>query len=258
MHAVYHQSLCYYQFEQLQDVRHGIFTRLGGVSQAPWDTLNIGGTVGDDLVAVRRNHELMYQALGLSADCIVTTWQVHGADVVIAQKPVTGRRWLAQADGLITDQAGLGLLMRFADCVPLLFYDPHRRAVGIAHAGWRGTVRGIAANVIKAMQSAYGCRPSDIIVGIGPSICGRCFQVGEEVVNALADYFGDTEGLVRRNPDDGSAYVDLWAANERDLRRVGVQHISVTHLCTYQHTNQFYSHRAEKGQTGRFGAVIAL
>lgn len=258
MRAEQYQSLCYYQFDLLDGVRHAIFTRQGGVSPAPWDSLNVGGTVGDSVASVRRNHELMCAALGLSPQRTVTTWQVHGNEVVIAQGPVAGRRWLAQADGLITDQPDLGLVMRFADCVPLLFYDAQRRVVGIAHAGWRGTVRGIAANMVRAMGRAYGCRPADIAVGIGPSICGQCFQVGEEVVQAVYDYFGTNHDLVRRDPDDGTAYVDLWAANALDLRRAGVERISISHVCTYQHTDQFYSFRAEKGQTGRFGAIIAL
>lgn len=253
-----HGGLAYYQAEDWQEMRHGIFTRHGGNSQSPFDSLNVGGTVGDDIPAVRANHQLMYDTLCVDAEMACTTWQVHGADVVVANSPVPHRRWLAQADALITNQPGIPLVQRFADCTPILYYDPHKNAIGLAHAGWRGTVKGVAANVIHAMKAAYACQPQDIQVVIGPSISVDCYQVGEEVVAAVQQYFGTTEGMVRRDPDDGTAYFDLWAANERALRQVGVQDVSVMGLCTYQTTADFYSHRAENGRTGRFGVVMTL
>jgi hypothetical protein len=108
------------------------------------------------------------------------------------------------------------------------------------------------------MQQAYGSCPQDIQVVIGPSISLDCFQVGEEVVAAIEDYFGTTDGLMRRDPQDGTAYVDLWAANKLDLERARVMQIEVANICTYQNTNDFFSHRAEKGKTGRFGVVMSL
>lgn len=239
-------------------VRHGLFTRHGGLSPAPWHGLNLGGTVGDAVETVRANHALMYEALGVNAARAVTVWQVHSADVVVAQHPIPGRRWLALADGLITDQPDTPLVMRFADCTPILFYDPARAVIGIAHAGWRGTVQGMAANMIRAMQQTYGCRPLDIQAWIGPSISGACFQVGEEVVTAVNDYFGTLDGLMRRDAADGTAYVDLWAANALDLRRMGVEQIYLSGVCTMQNTQDFFSHRGEQGRTGRFGALISL
>ncbi|MCU0512694.1 MAG: peptidoglycan editing factor PgeF [Anaerolineae bacterium] len=262
MQAIERDGLRYYQTAawaaDWATVKHGIFTRHGGVSAAPWGSLNVGGTVGDAVAAVRQNHLKMYAALGVNPAAAVTTWQVHSADVVLAITPLHGRRWLAQADGLITDKPGLVLAMRYADCTPLLFYDPVRRAAGLAHAGWRGTVQGMAARMVQALQQAYGCRPADLQVIIGPSISQACFQVGEEVVQALAGYFGTVDGLVRRDPADGTAYADLWAANRLDLERCGVTQIEIAGLCTMQRTDEFFSHRGEKGRTGRFGAVMAL
>jgi len=251
-------GLEFYQSVQWTNLKHGIFTRHGGVSQAPWAALNTGGTVGDDVMAVQRNHQLMYEALNVDSTQAVTTWQVHGADVVLAHGPVAGRKWLARADGVITNRADVPLVMRYADCVPLLFYDPLQKALGLAHAGWRGTVQGIAANMVSAMQQAYACRPQDIQVVIGPSISADCFQVGEEVVEAVESYFGTLDGLMQRDPQDGTAYVDLWAANKLDLERAGVEQIEVMSICTYQNTQDFFSHRAEKGKTGRFGVVMSL
>lgn len=239
-------------------VKHAIFTRQGGVSSAPFDSLNMGGTVGDDPEAVRRNHHLMYQALELNAKRACTAWLTHSVDVVVAHHPVPGRRWLARADGIITHQKDLPLVMRYADCTPLLYHDPVRQVIGIAHAGWRGTVQGMARRMVESMQMHYGSRPEDIQVMIGPSISQAHFQVGEEVVQAIETYYGTQAGLVHRDAHDGTAYVDLWEANQRDLLNVGVKHIEIMGLCTVERVDEFYSHRAERGKTGRFGAVIAL
>jgi hypothetical protein len=251
-------GLVYYQFSQWQNVTHGIFTRHGGMSPAPWASLNMGGTVGDDASVVRHNHALMYAALKVNPHRSCTVWQVHGADTVIVNHPVRGRRWLALADGMVTDREDTPLVMRYADCTPLFFVDPVRGVIGIAHAGWRGTVSGAGASVVRTMMQAYGSRPADIQAGIGPSIGPERYQVGEEVVNAARAYFGTTEGIIQRNLQDGTAYFDLWAANRIDLERLGVEQIEIAAMCTAQRTDEFFSHRAEKGRTGRFGAVIAI
>lgn len=258
MKRIHTKDLQYLQSAWWPNLKHGIFTRHGGVSAAPYGTLNVGGTVGDDLEAVRHNHALMYEVLDVDGTRACTTWQVHGADVVLATGPIKGRRWLAKADGLLTDQPDTPLVMRFADCIPLLFHDPVKGVIGLAHAGWRGTVRRMAGAMVQTMQQAYESRPSDIQVVIGPGISGACYQVGEEVVQAVYEAFGTLEGLMQRDPADGTAYVDLWAANALDLRRHGVEQIDVAGICTYQHTGDFYSHRAENGRTGRFGVVMSL
>ncbi len=260
VHRLESDGLVFYRFEQWSDsdrFKHGIFTRLGGVSAAPWGSLNVGGTVGDDVDAVRENHRRMYAALNLDPSQACTVWQVHSADTVVVRGPVANRRWLARADGMITDRAGLSLAMRFADCTPILLYDPVQHVIGMAHAGWRGTVSGAGVSAVHAMQSAYGTRPQDIQAGIGPSIGPERYQVGEEVVAAVRDTFGHTDGLIQR-AEDGSAYLDLWAANRLALQRSGVTQIEVAGICTATRTNEFYSHRAEAGRTGRFGAVMAL
>lgn len=258
MRAITSEGLRYYQFDGWPQVKHGIFTRHGGTSAAPWASLNLGGNVGDDPKAVRQNHERMYGVLGVDDGRACSVWQVHSADVILANGPVRGRRWLALADAMITDQADTPLSMRFADCVPLLFHDPVRGVIGMAHAGWRGTVLGVGGNTVRTMVEAYGCRPYDIQAGIGPSISREYYQVGEEVVAAVRAYFGSDSQLIRRDPADGTAYLDLWAANRLDLERAGVEQIEVAGICTASNTDEFFSHRAEKGQTGRFGAVISL
>jgi YfiH family protein len=158
---------------------------------------------------------------------------------------------------MVTDRPGLALTMRFADCAPILLYDPVHHAAGIAHAGWRGTVLSAAASVVETMRAAFGTRPQDVQAGIGPSIGPDRYQVGEEVAAAVQGAFEQTEGLIRR-AGDGTTYLDLWAANRLALERAGVGQIEVAGLCTATRTDEFYSHRAESGRTGRFGVVLAL
>lgn len=258
MKRVQANGLEYYQSDFFSNIRHGIFTRHGGVSKNHWSGLNVGGTVGDDVQAVRHNHQLMYEVLDVNASQASTSWQVHGADVVMVNKPILGRKWVARADGIMTNNPDVPLVMRYADCVPLLFHDSVKQVIGLAHAGWRGTVKGMGKNMIKAMQDAYGSNPCDIQAVIGPSISLEKFQVGEEVVEAIKTHFGTLDGLMRRDPNDGTAYVDLWEANRRDLSAVGVVNIEIADICTYQTTQDFFSHRAENGKTGRFGVVIQL
>lgn len=255
MERVRADSLVYYRFPRLPLV-HGVFTRLGGVSAAPWDSLNLGGTVGDEPAAVRHNHTLVWRALGLDGAQSCTVWQVHGADTVVATEP-TDREHLAKADGLVTDRAGLALMMRFADCVPIFLYDPVRGAIGLAHAGWRGTVAGAGPSAVMAMARAFGSRPADMWAGIGPSIGPSHYQVGAEVVEAVRATFGYTDGMVRWG-DGGVSYLDLWAANRLALERAGVAQVDVAEICTASNIHEFYSHRAEHGRTGRFGAVLTL
>lgn len=259
MQRIEQDELVFYQFEMWSDspLKHGIFTRHGGVSAAPWDSLNLGGTVGDDLKAVAENHRRMYQVLDLDSEKVCTVWQVHGADTVIATAPAPHRKWLNRADGMVTNQSQLPLTMRYADCVPILFFDPIKKVIGIAHAGWRGTLNGAQISVVETMIHAFDCHPSDIQAGIGPSIGPDHYQVGEEVVAEVRQVLGSTEGIIKRAPD-GSAYFNLWEANRHILRDAGIEQIEIAEICTATHTDEFFSHRAEKGQTGRFGAVIAL
>jgi YfiH family protein len=256
LHRVERRGLAWYEFESLP-VAHGVLTRHGGVSATPWASLNLGGNVGDDPASVLENHQRMYAALGLRRERACSVWQVHSADIVYAPGPADGRRWLAAADGLITDQPDTPLAMRFADCTPILAVDMRRGAIGIAHAGWRGTVQGISGALVRAMQDAFGSRPADVRAGIGPAIGPARYQVGEEVVNAVQAHFGMVDGLIRRD-ETGRACLDLWAANRLELERAGVVDIQVAGLCTAEHRDDFFSHRGEDGRTGRFGAVISL
>lgn len=249
----------YYQFDcwHTAPLRHGVFTRHGGVSAGNFDSLNVGGMLGDSQANVNENARRVYNAVSLHPHQVCTVWQVHGADTVFVTEPQPQRKWIARADAMMTNRPNLGLAMRFADCVPVLFFDPVHHAIAIAHAGWRGTVAGIVGSVVEAMQTTFETQPTDLQAAIGPSIGPSRYQVGEEVVDAVRDRFRHVDGLITR-ANDGSAYLNLWEANRRLLSACGVEHVEVAGICTAENTDDFYSHRAEKGKTGRFGAVIAL
>lgn len=255
-------SLRFYQFEHLSGIAglsHGVFTRWGGVSEGPFHALNVGSTVGDDPEHVRANREQLAMALGVRDADTRTTWQVHGADVLIVRRGDPAGWPPPQADGIITPDPGIPLVMRFADCVPLILYDPVQRVLGLAHAGWRGTVAGAGPATVERMAEVFGSKPGDILAGIGPSIGPCCYEVGDEVVEQVGRAFGPVEGLVHRSAANGkNPHLDLWAANEHALRLAGVGHVEQSGICTACNTHEFYSHRAESGRTGRFGVLAVI
>jgi hypothetical protein len=257
MHSHSHNGLTYFTFDSFPNgsLVHAVFTRMGGVSPHPWASLNMSISTGDSLENARANRRRGFDALGLDHDNWIDLWQVHSADTIRADEP-RGERPSFKADGLITDKRGLTLFQRFADCVPILLYDPKHHAVGIVHSGWRGTVNRAATSPVKAMAEAYGTKPADLIAGIGPSIGPDHYEVGPNVVEAVRNAYPDADQLLITN--NGKTYFDLWTANTRALRETGVGQIEVAGLCTACHTEHFFSHRAEAGKTGRFGAVIAL
>lgn len=259
MRRTTYRSVVYYQFSSFLDragVKHGVFTRLGGHSRPPWDSLNTGHTVGDDLEAVEANHDLIFAALGVRREDVVSPHQVHSTTVRVVDERSRGQV-CPETDALVTDAPNVVLMLRFADCVPILLYDPVRSVVGLAHAGWRGTVSGIADAVVQTMVHEMGCRLENIRAGIGPSIGPCCYEVGEDVAEAASSAFSDVDVLLESRPN-GRWHLDLWAANRRQLAEAGVRSIEVAGICTACRTDEWFSHRAEQGKTGRLGAVIGL
>ncbi len=258
MERVSREGLTFYRNEAWRDLRHGIFTRHGGVSQNPWRSLNMGASIGDDLAAVQQNHARVYRAADVNGARAVSSWLVHSVDTLVfsESRPLKGK--LPKADAIITDQPDTPLVMRFADCVPLLYFDRAKRAIALGHAGWRGTVKGMASKVVHMMQETYHCRAADIEVVIGPAISRSNYQVGEEVAAQADHYFGAGAGVIWRDPADDAPYFDLWRANRLDLEGSGVKTITILDICTFENRADFFSHRAENGLTGRFGVVISL
>ena len=256
MPFTYQDNLRYFQFNTIQ-TRHAIFTRRGGLSPEPWNSLNVGGTVGDDSTRVRANRNLSLKALGCLPDSVFDVWQVHGADVVYATEPRLDSESVKQADIILTDKPELTLYMRFADCVPIFVHDPRKGVIGVAHAGWMGTLRDVATSMISSMIKRYGSNPADIIAGIGPSIGPDHYEVGADVILRVMEKFKDESELLLKS-HDGKIHFDLWKTNRVLLERAGVGHIEIAEVCTACNTNDWFSHRAEKGRTGRFGALITL
>jgi YfiH family protein len=255
-------TLRYYTFASLADqpLLQAVITRRGGVSAPPWASLNLGGTVGDDPQHVAANRQRAFQTLGLDLEAMYDVWQVHSATVITTDRPRPTAEPHLKADAILTDRPGLTLFMRFADCAPVLLYDPRRKVVGLAHAGWRGTVIQTAGQAVKVMQTAYGSDPADILAAIGPSIGPHHYEVGPEVAAQVQAAFGeDASSLLQASNDEaGGVQFDLWNANRLVLECAGVRHVEIAGICTACHPEDWYSHRGEHGKTGRFGAVIRL
>ena len=175
---------------------HAVSTRHGGVSSGYLSSLNLGKTVGDDPENVEINHRRLAEALGVRRDHFTTTWQVHSHRVLEAAKEHRGTL-IGQADGIITNQVDLPLTQRFGDCTPILVYDPSHHAVGLAHAGWRGTVAGMAGSLVQAMVAHYGSDPADLAAVVGPAIGPCCYEVGPDVVDAVQCAFPDAAFLLQ-------------------------------------------------------------
>jgi YfiH family protein len=251
-------GLRYYSFDIFSSaVKQAVFTRRGGVSPVPWHSLNLGGSVGDDPVRVAQNRVQVFRTMGCEPASIHDVWLVHGTNIVYADNPRPLEEPSAQADILFTDNPNVSLFMRFGDCVPILFHDPKKKVIGIAHAGWMGTVRGVVKTAVEGMQSHYGCDPKDIVAGIGPSICVDHYEVGGDVISQFHEKHNHNADKVLRT-QNGHTHLDLWAANAIQLQEAGVDQIQVSGVCTACNLDDWFSHRAEKGKTGRFGALMAL
>lgn len=236
---------------------HAVFTRQGGVSPKPWDSLNVGGLRGDDPQHVLQNRILSFLTVGRDHESVYDVWQVHSNDVIVTdgrRPPNVPHR---KADAILTDRPEVTLFMRFADCVPILLYDPICQAIGIIHAGWLGTVGDIVSETIRTMISVYRTKPVNILAAIGPSIAAHHYFVGQEVIDAVQKAFKDKANDFLPASNNGVQF-DLWAANEYLLRKNGVRVIENPRICTACNLDDWYSHRGEKGRTGRFGVLLAL
>jgi YfiH family protein len=233
---------------------HAVFTRIGGTSLPPFASLNVGQLVGDDPLRVQENHERVFSTLGIQKDAVVTARQVHGARVAVVGTDARGRI-IPSTDALITQSPNTYLMMRFADCLPLMLCDSRRSAVALVHCGWRGVLAGVVEHAVQALQRSAGSRPATLIAAVGPSIGPCCYEVGPDVIRLVRQVFGRKDGLLPRQPN-GRRHFDLPAAVRTKLLATGVQQIEESQICTACHVDEFYSHRAESGRTGRFAALI--
>ena len=272
-----HDDLRAFRFDSLPNgtLHHAVFSRRGGVSVAPFDSLNLSMAVADERDRVYANRRRAYGLFGRDTDTVVHAHLVHGATVARVTTAENGT-WVHHVDGLITDQPGCVLTMSFADCAPILLYDPVHRAIGLGHAGWKGAVADLPGALVRAMAEQFGSDPAGLLAAVGPCIGPCCYEVGEIVIDAVRAAFASSDELLRERTNDQRPttndsspatrhsplatrrHFDLPEANRRNLLNAGVRHVELSGHCTACRTDLFFSHRAEKGRTGRFGVVLGL
>jgi hypothetical protein len=233
----------------LEEFPHGFTTRSGGVSPAPWDAMNLGDAVGDDPGRVAENWERLRAAVGLR---FARVRQVHGDRIVVAAEPHGPGE---DADAVATAAPGVAACVSVADCVPVLLADPRSGAVAAVHAGWRGAIAGIAARAARLMTERFGADPAELLAAVGPSIGPCCYEVDP----GLAARFTAAFGAAVANASPAQPRLDLWMANERALRSAGLRsrNVEVLGRCTSCEPERFYSHRRDRGETGRQVGFIA-
>ena len=244
---------------------HGVAGRNGGVSQAPYDSLNLALHVGDSIQAVLENRRRLCTHIGASLNQLTTAQQVHTDHVVAVGKAEIGRGAgsyadaFAHTDALMTNVPGAMFFSCIADCVQVILFDPVQKACAVVHDGWRGTAARLAAKTVFAMESVYGSRPGDILAYVGPSISRSHFAVSESTADAFRQ-LGKNYAACVYTTDAGQIQVDLWQANRQLLVDAGVQaeHIDVTTACAYEEADRFYSYRRDHSITGRMGAFAML
>lgn len=260
----------YLSFKALEDtgmVANGFSTRLGGASKGRFATMNFSYSRKDDPADVLENFTRMADALGVERDRMVVSYQTHTTNVRRVTREDEGKgvireRDYRDVDGLITDVPGITLVTFYADCVPLYLVDQAHRAIGLSHSGWRGTVKRMGQVTMDAMKEAFGTRPEDLTVCIGPSICRDCFEVGEEVAEAFAEAFDARyrDELYSANRKPGKYQLDLWKANEIIFREAGVpkEQIHTTNICTMCNSDHLFSHRRVGEERGNLAAFLSI
>ncbi len=257
--------LKYPALEKTGLVEHCFTTRLGGVSEGMYATMNLGFTRGDSRKAVEENYRRLANAMEISCEQFVFTDQTHTTNVRVvtgadAGKGLVRERDYTDVDGLITNEPGLMLSTFYADCVPLYFVDVKHKAIGLSHSGWRGTVARMGRKTIEAMQREYGTNPSDLICAVGPSICRECYEVSSDVAEAFEAEFQEHATELLTDCGNGKYRLDLWSANKWILQEAGVkqENISCTNLCTCCNEKLLFSHRATNGKRGNLGAFLCM
>lgn len=258
--------LSYPLFSNTGLVKHGFSTRLGGVSEGYYASLNLSFDRGDRQEAVAENFRRIGKAMGVRCEDMVLSKQTHTTNVRIVTEEDRGKgiireRDYTDVDGLVTNVPGLCLVTSYADCVPLYFVDPVRKVIGLSHSGWRGTVGKIGKKTVELMHSRFGSDPGDILAAVGPSVCRDCYEVSSDVIDRFKESFDEKywEELFYEKPD-GKYQLDLWKANELIFLNAGIvsEHIAVTNVCTHCNSKILYSHRSAGDKRGNLCAFLAL
>lgn len=247
-------------------VRHGFSTRLGGVSEGCFSSMNLSFGRGDKEEAVRENFRRMGLAIGVKCEDMVFSKQTHTTNVQVVTEKDRGMGIMRptkyqDVDGMVTDIPGICLVTFYADCVPLFFVDPVKKAIGLSHSGWRGTVGKIGKATVELMGRQFGSDPADILAAIGPSICQECYEVSEDVIEKFRENFEERDWTkLFYQKENGKYQLDLWKANEIIFAEAGIlsKHMAVTNVCTHCNSSVFYSHRTTGNQRGSLAAFLAL
>lgn len=254
------QGVPFLTFPKLEQagIKHGFSTRLGGVSEGIFASMNLSYHRGDKKESVDENYRRIGQAIGFTLDQRVFSNQIHKTDIKIVTKNDCGKV-MTGMDGLMTDESGICLVTSYADCVPLFFYDPVQDVIASSHSGWRGTVCRMGKKTVEKMQEVYGSKAEDIVVAIGPSICQDCYEVSEDVASKFRREFPDSwyrEVMIEKG--NGKYQLDLWKMNELILLDAGIQkeHLDITDICTCCNSDLLFSHRASKGKRGNLAGFI--
>ncbi len=249
---------------------HGCSTRRGGVSTGIHSTMNLGFQNGDQPEAVYENYKRICAAIGVEPESVVHAKQTHKDKTRIVTAMDRGKgfnreRDYDEIDALVTNEAGLTLTILTADCVPVFLVDPVKRAIGLVHSGWRGTVQRIAAKTVRCMQETYDSEPSDMIAVTGPCICSDCYEVGEEVAENFRTEFGNKVfqqiSYVKNSSDTGGKpHIDLSEAITQTLLEAGLKESSITQsrLCTSCNSDLLFSHRVTQGKRGTLASFLAI
>ncbi len=247
--------------DALPGVRHGFSARTGGISAGCFSSLNLSFNRPEKRENVMENYRLFCAAEGIPFERMVMDNYAHETNVLCVDGADAGRGYLTEplpsCDGLVTNDPTITLMTGHADCMAFFCADPVKRCIGLAHAGWRGALERIGANLIGAMRGRFGSDPADVIVGIGPSICPDCFEVGRNVAELFERAYPGVPCVISRAGE--KAHVDLWMVACRQFLEAGVrpEHFSLSGVCTVE-TPILYSHRRDKGQTGGMAAYLRL
>ena len=261
MITVQKDKLQYLVSPLLEGTRHCFSTRFGGVSEGYLASLNLGTHRGDIPENVRENYRILGEALGFDPANTVFTKQIHSDIVERVDLSHCGRGLLREVidgcDGLVTNEPGVVLTVFSADCTPILFFDPVAKAIGAAHAGWRGTAAGIAAKVVEKMTAEFGSDPKNIRAAIGPCISQCCFETHKDVPDAMIGALGEDAKFCIL-PKGEKYMVDLKGLNRLWLQEAGVEQIHIAKECTACEPDRFWSHRRVGDQRGSLAAMITL
>lgn len=253
-------------FQETGIVTSAFSTRLGGVSEGYYSSLNLSFDRGDDPARVLENFKRIGASMGVAVEDMVLSKQTHTTNVRVVTaedkgKGIMQERNYTDVDGMITNVPGICLVTSYADCVPLYFVDPVKKVIGLSHSGWRGTVGKIGKNTVQLMQENFGSKPEDLLAAVGPSVCMDCYEVSEDVIEQFKEVFEKKywEDLFYKK-ENGKYQLNLWKANELIFLESGIlpEHMAITNVCTHCNSKILYSHRTMGNNRGNLCAFLAL